>query len=291
MRRGVYFLANDVIIEQALAFLNSFRRYNPTIPLCLVPFALDADLVRDLADRYDFSVWADDAMLRHCDDISRQFHHGTAMGQYRKLAMWTGPFEQFVYIDADTVVLEPIDFVFDHLQTYDFVTSHSDIVGIRRWVWHDSIYQTGQLTDRQIAYAANTGFLASAAGLIDPRQVLLGLDAPLALAPHMELICAEQPLLNYLIVTSGRPYSSLSVIAESTQDADIPLEQWAGHDIGRVESGRLISSRVRRTLLVHWAGQWQPVRQGGGTVPYHDLWYHYRSMAGPRVDSSVSAQA
>jgi hypothetical protein len=278
MKRGVYFLANDAILDQAIGFLNSFRSYNPTIPLCLVPFADDCDALRARSDRNGFTVWTDDEVLRRCDRISRAFHDGEVMGQYRKLAMWIGDFDEFLYIDSDTIVLDSVDFVFDHLDRYDFLTSHSNDEGTRHLVWRESIYHTGALTGEQIEFASSTGFVASRSGLIEPDKVLLDLAAPLALAPHMELMCTEQPLLNYLIVTSGRPYSSLSVIAEATNDPSIPHEQWAGHDIGRVEDGHLIPSRVPRVLLVHWAGQWQQARSEGGTIPYHELWHHYRTM-------------
>lgn len=283
MERGVYFLANDAILDQALAFLASFRKHNPRIPLCLVPFAADSDRIREHAARYKFDVWADDAVLKVCDEISRAFHAGTVMGQYRKLAMWTGPYEQFIYIDSDTVVLHSIDFVFGYLDRYDFFTSHSNMPHNRRWVWRDSIYHTGALTDRQIEFATSTGFVASRRGLIDPRTTYPDLAAPLSLAPHMELLCTEQPLLNYLIVTSGRPHSSLSVIAEATGDPDIPQEQWAGEHIGDFRAGRLVPTKVRHVLLVHWAGEWQRVRAEGGQVPYHDLWHHYRSMANTKT--------
>ncbi|TDB72433.1 hypothetical protein [Micromonospora sp. KC723] len=278
MKRGVYFLANDAILDRVIAFLNSFRSYNPRLPLCLVPFADDVDRVRSLADRYGFSVWDDDAVLRECDAIGREFHDGVTWGHYRKLAMWTGGFDEFLYIDSDTIVLEPVDFVFDHLDRYDFLTSHSDLPEIRRWVWRDSVYDTGALTSEQIGYAASTGFVASRAGLIDPAEVRRSLAAPLALAPHMELLCREQPLLNYLMVTSGRPYSSLSAIAAATNDPGIPQEQWAGLDVGRVEAGRLVPSRVQRVLLVHWAGEWHRAQAEGQPIPYHDLWRHYRAL-------------
>jgi hypothetical protein len=283
MRRGVYFLANDRIYEQAVAFLNSFRLHNPTIPLCLVPFAADSGRVRALAARYHFSVLGDCAVLDACDRIGAAFHNGDIAGQYRKLAMWCGPYDEFLYIDSDTVVLEPVDFVFDHLDGYGFLTSHSDMPHIRQWVWHESIYASGALTREQIDFAANTGFVASRRGLLDPREVERGLAAPLALRPHMQLLCSEQPLLNYLIVTSGHAYSSLFVDARSSGDTTIPLERWAGDDLGPVVSGRLPAppAAPNPVLLVHWAGFWQSVRDTGGVVPYHDLWRHYRYLADP----------
>ncbi|GIH03540.1 hypothetical protein Rhe02_16070 [Rhizocola hellebori] len=278
MKRGVYFLANDAILDFAVTFLNSFRANNPDIALCLVPFDDDHAQVARLAGRYGFTRWRDDEELRRCDAISRAFHNGETWGHYRKLALWKGQFDEFLYIDSDTVVLEPVDFVFEHLGKYDFVTSHSNMASIRRWVWKDSIYAASALTSEQIDYAANTGFFASRPGLIDTRLVHDNVTSLAGMAAHMELKCREQPLLNYLVVTSGRPYSSLSRIARETGDPTIPQEQWAGADIGEVESGRLIASQVQRVLLVHWAGEWRRAYWANEQLPYLSLWQHYHTM-------------
>src|SRR5262245_12241805 len=108
--RGVYFLANDRILDVAISFLNSFRVYNPITALCLVPYGDDIEQLISLRERYNFTVWNDAPALRWCDEVSRAFH-GCIVGQYRKLAMWDGPFERFVYIDCDTVVLHSIEFI------------------------------------------------------------------------------------------------------------------------------------------------------------------------------------
>jgi hypothetical protein len=278
VRRGVYFLANDTVLDQAIAFLNSFRRYNPTIPLCLVPFADNASRVSALAPQYGFDVWSRPDLLRECDDISTRFH-GKVVGQYRKLAMWSGEFDEFVYIDCDTVVLHSIDLVFPHLAKFDFLVSNSNVPNARRWVWRDSILRTRALNRQQISYAANTGFIGSKRGLLDLDTVRAALDGALALAPHMELLCCEQPFLNYLIVTSGRRHTSLLAMMVITGDRSIPVERWAGDDIGVVRDGQVVAPPSGSpTLLVHWAGEWQKVREQGGQIPHHDLWAYYREL-------------
>ncbi|MER7275138.1 hypothetical protein ABT369_11815 [Dactylosporangium sp. NPDC000244] len=278
MRRGVYFLANDTVLEQAIAFLSSFRRFNPTIPLCLVPFADNVEQVAALASRFSFDVWQRPELLRECDDISKLFH-GEVAGQYRKLAMWSGEFDEFVYIDCDTVVLHSIDLVFPHLAKFDFVVSNSNVPDARRWVWRDSIMRARALSPRQISYAANTGFVGSKKGLLDLDTVRAKLDRALALAPHMELLCREQPLLNYLIVTSGRPHTSLLAMMAVSGDMSIPLERWGGGDIGVVRDGQVVTPEGGSpTLLVHWAGEFQKVREHGGRIPHHELWSYYRDL-------------
>jgi Mannosyltransferase putative len=275
--RGVFFLANDHVFDQAVAFLTSFRRSNPDLPLQLIPFADDCERITALAPRYGFTVSQDHETLLTCDEIGRPFH-GQRVGQYRKLAAWSGPFDEFIYIDCDTVVLEPVDFVFDFLAEFDVLTSHSNMPDNRRWVWRHSIYQSGALTAQQIGFAANTGFIASKAGLFDAAKVLATVDEALAVAEHMELGCYEQAFLNYLIVTSGHAYTSLLAIAKRTGRRDIPLERWAGRDIGEVSEGKIVSPGDSKALLVHWAGEWERARWRGGVIPHRELWQYYRDL-------------
>jgi hypothetical protein len=274
-------VANDAILELAIAFLNSFRFHNPSMPLCLVPYNDDVERLAQLADQYDFTIWRDHGRLSWCDDISRKFH-GNAVGQYRKLAIWDGPFDEFVYIDTDTVVLTDLGFVFAHLEDFDFITSHSDLPEIRMWVWKDSVYATGALTEQQIAYAANTGFLVSRRECLPRTSVDAGLPGALALAEHMELLCCEQPLLNYLFVTSGRPYSSLLTIARTTFAWQMPLERWAGDPSFVVRNGRVIRPHTPH-LLMHWAGEWARAREENRQIPHFELWDFYRRMHESRV--------
>ena len=112
---GAYFLADDGILDMAIAFLNSFRTYNASIPLCLIPYSDDFEQLTSLRRQYNFTIWRDVAALQWCDEISRLFH-GCAVGQYRKLAKWGGSFDRFVYIDSDSVVLNNIDFALRYLE-------------------------------------------------------------------------------------------------------------------------------------------------------------------------------
>ncbi len=255
--RGVYFLANDGVFDIAAAFLSSFRASNPEVPLCLIPFNSSVQKLSELSSRYNFSVYSDEDLLSTCDQMSKRFH-GTVNGQYRKLAAWHGEYDEFVYIDSDTIVLEDVCFVFDFLKYFSFIVSHSDMPEIRRWVWKDSIYSTTSLSRKQISYAANTGFIASSKGALSIQQAAEKLEDALALADHMELICAEQPFLNYLIVTSGKLYSSITTIRRKSRLAFLlPVECWGGSKINGISKGRITGTK-HRVLLVHWAGQWGP---------------------------------
>ena len=283
MNRGVYFLANDRVYENALTFLNSFRTYNPTIPLCLIPYADDSARVRDLADRLGFTIWRDDEALLRCDRVSHAFfpEAGARHGLFRKLAAWSGEFDEFIYIDCDTVVLRPVDYVFDFLDRYAFITGSSNFPGPPAAAWSDSIYQTGALTVEQIEYAANTGFIASRRDLLNLDQVIADkLPKALVLAPHMALRYGDQPFLNYLMVTSDLPYTSLGVLASDHEaNPDLPIEQWGGMEIGTVRDGVITPPEYwPPALFVHWAGEFQRAAAEGGRIMHHDLWSHYHDL-------------
>lgn len=274
--RGLYFLANDRVLDRAVAFLNSVRRFNPDIPVCLIPFADDCTEVMRLRDRFDFTVFHDDAVLTACDGISRRFH-GDVWGHYRKLAIWEGPYEDFVYVDTDTVVLGNLDFVFRHLDTYGFVVTHSNMAITRKWVWRNSAYGAGALSAEQIDFGASTGFICSRRGHLSLEHAIRRIPAALRLAPHMELLCYEQPLLNYLMVTSGLPYTSLYAMAQESGASDIPLERHSSEPIDVVRDGRIIEPQSPPTLLVHWAGDWQNLATTpGAQLPHQELWEYYR---------------
>lgn len=277
--RGVYFLANDKVYDLAIAFLNSFRLHNKDIALCLIPYDQKFEAIAALKDEYNFTIFDQDNILDYCDDISVKFHE-KQLGAYRKLAAWEGNFEEFVYIDLDTVVLDSIDFCFEYLKTYPIFTSHSNVRSMVQWVWKDSIYAKQVLSLKQIKYSANTGFFVSKKKLLSMELVLTKVDAALKLKDDMVLFCMEQPFLNYLIVTSGYNYSSISQMFFKNWRLKVKFEYWAGIKGAITIKGKLyVFLFFRPFFLVHWAGLWQPVNSGARKkIPYKKLWDYYRNL-------------
>ncbi len=256
--KGVYFIANDKVIELTIAFLNSFRKFNPKISLCLIPFRDDVSEISRLKEKYNFSIYSDIEILNLCDSMSEKFHSNT-IGHYRKLAIWEGPFDEFVYIDIDMLVLKNIDFAFKLLDHYNFITSCSNLESEEKWVWKDSIYQTDLLNDEQIKYAANTGFIVSSKHAITIEEIKEKLKDAVKLAPHMELKCMDQPFINYLIVTSNIKYTSLFSLMNSTLFPENYIEFWAGIKRKNMKNGFITyyKGKPHDIFLIHWAGQWQ----------------------------------
>jgi len=295
-RRGVYFVSSDSVLDITVAFLKSFRLNNRFIPLCLIPFNDNYGQIAALSELYNFNIYDDTVKLARCDRISEAFF-STTRGHFRKLCTFDGPFDEFIYVDCDTVVLKDLYFIFQFLETYDFVFSNSDLAHTRRWVWKDSIVESDILTGRQVSFAANTGFFGSRRGAITIDEAEARLGAALKLAPHMELLCVEQPFLNYLVVVSGKRYTSLLTIRnEAAPYCNLPLEQWAGGDKNET-FGREYRNESEDVLLIHWAGCWQPspkdlirndlLRKEGrleevvtvsANMPRRSIWEYYRNV-------------
>lgn len=273
--RGVYFLANNHVFEQVVAFLRSFRRHNQLLPLCMIPFDGDFDKIAALADTYSFSIFQEQDLLATCDAISEKFH-GRVFGMYRKLVTWEGPFESFIYIDVDTVVVDSVDFVFELLDEAPYIASHSNLPHIRRWVWKDNVFDNHILTTPQIEFAANTGFFCSRRGLLPMRHCVAKVNSALELKDCMELACWEQPFINYLVVTSGYSYNSLLSLRNAGVAPDAGSEWWAGMPDGRVDNGKLYVPDGSRVFLVHWAGILAHVKSPDDPLPYKELWNYYR---------------
>jgi hypothetical protein len=298
-KRGVYFIANNRVLDLSIAFLNSFRKYNPIISLCLIPYDNNYDKILALQKVYRFDVFKNLTLLQECDAISVKFHN-YVLGSFRKLAMWDGIFEEFIYIDVDTVVLDNIDFCFQYLDKYPCITSHSNIQQIRKFVWKDSIYNSDYLSEEQIAFAANTGFIVSKKGFFDMQWIKKNTDKALSVKEHMELFCQEQPFLNYLIVTSGKPYTSLLVLSSTIEkNSNIKLEFWAGQKGGKTVNGKFYFKNMNSYFLLHWAGEWQPreidwilyrflrfmrlidknrIPEYYIFMPYKNIWNYYRHL-------------
>jgi hypothetical protein len=270
MNRGIYFLASDAVMSLAIAFLNSIRSTNPDIEICMVPYCSNFLEIAALASTYSFHVWEDLELLKRCDIVSQLFH-ARVSGEYRKLALWDGPFDEFIYIDLDMVVLKPISSLYLLLEHYDILTSHSHMPSIQRWVWREK--PIGFLTQDQIAFSANTGFILSKSGALSFNGSVRRVQDALLLKDYMELNCAEQPLLNYLITTSGTRYSSLSQIVAQTKRNDIPREMWSGNIHENIMVNGSIAKKYCDVLAIHWAGEWKL-----GKHLTDPLWLYYRHL-------------
>jgi hypothetical protein len=136
--QGIYTLANDIVYDQLVALLNSIEvNVSPEIPICIIPYDERLTLVKQEVaarknvmlydnweainrwDKFAEEVWAVHPETRDNRKLSRTSLYKSPL--LRKLAAFDGDFDKFGFYDADSLAMRPINYVFEKLDTYDFI--------------------------------------------------------------------------------------------------------------------------------------------------------------------------
>ncbi|NER81399.1 MAG: methionine synthase, partial [Leptolyngbya sp. SIO1D8] len=125
MSRGVYIVANDRVCDQAIALLSSLRLQDSDIPVVMIPFDENYQTVGPvLEEKFNVQIFPDlDFVETLTQDIANIFPRDFLKlpNKMRKLAVWFGPLEEFVYIDTDILLFQTITNTLDYFQQADFI--------------------------------------------------------------------------------------------------------------------------------------------------------------------------
>ena len=141
MKRGIYTLANDAVYDQLVALLNSIQQNSGHIPVCVIAYNSETERVAaEVAKRDQVFLLDDPALFQFWEDFSLRVWqtHPTAIKQWKASGIKTqfyrvgenhryaafdpaAPFDEFIYLDADTLVMQPLDFMFERLSQADVV--------------------------------------------------------------------------------------------------------------------------------------------------------------------------
>ena len=111
MTRGIYIVANDRVQENAIALLNSIRRHNQSVPVVIIPFNEEYHQVFNTLNRlHDVQLFPNLEFLEELTQkVGAIFDRDLKLpNKMRKLAVWFGPLQDFLYIDTDIIVFEDI---------------------------------------------------------------------------------------------------------------------------------------------------------------------------------------
>jgi hypothetical protein len=253
---GIYCLGNDRVLEWLIAFATSLRRHEPARRVIVIPFDDRVEGLRRLAEAFGFEL-LDDPVLERLDAIGRAVWPADPQraGIMRKLAVFAGPLDRFLYLDADVVVLRPLEPYFAAVDR-----SAADVLYFRADI--DEVYRPGSLRQDVPTVGFNTGVFAGRHGALTPAAVEPLVDRAIAdMAGFADT--AEQPFFNYWASLCGVTTESFTELVPEMTDA------WAGMRIRRRGGERVLDDpRVpesgRPVSLVHWAGyrpvSWMPLR-------------------------------
>lgn len=301
MSAGVYTLANDAVLEWLIAFLNAHERNAAGLPVCVIPYDADvAEVRRVVAGRPGVTLLDDEGALARADAYARQVWslHPTAMrtweakfgvpgvyrhGMHRKLCAFEGPFERFVFLDADVLVLRPLDFLLEPLEGADVSVYDDQYAGLShvfdvqhprlREIFDDAALRT------QVFCA---GIFAAHRGLFTAEDLERGL-ALLAAGDAQVLYpwANDQSLLNYLVLRLGRRvHNGYLALPEEERAATCVTHA------GLEDRDHLLLDRDVPVPFLHYIGvpisAFTAVRAGRNvTFPYRDFFLHYRWLHEP----------
>lgn len=224
--RGIYTLANDRVYDQLVALLNSIEaNVNPEIPIIVIPFDHQVEqIAQEIDTRRNVKLFQNWDSIQRWEKFSQQVWaaHPIARskrltrlptknrGLHRKFVTFDGPFDQFVFYDADSLAMKPVDDVFEKLNSYDFIFND--------WEHHKPegktaldlrlVSQTGCYSETQVKTKLHcSSFFGSKRGIF-AEQELSALQQKLI--DHQEVSWIprwwdDAFLFNYLTLRSDRP--------------------------------------------------------------------------------------
>ena len=274
MSRGIYIIANDRVIDQAIALLNSIRVHDPDTPIVMIPYDDQYQAIANvLTETYGVQVYEDlEFILR----LSNQLHQifGTKFfarpNQFRKQACWFGPFDEFLYIDTDIVVFEKIIDNLNYLSDYDFICCDYQHSGGITNVFTPKVIEEKIFNESDIRDIFNGGFWGSKKNLISENNLY---ESFAQCAAHPEYFdfsqkTSDQPIINYMLLK--RIPRRFNIVRRAGKAPG----SWAGSPHFQSQGNLLFDPTVNQTLqYLHWAG----IRIEPG-CPYWEIWEHYRNL-------------
>lgn len=301
MTSGIYILANDVVFDQLVALLNSIEvNIGEDFPVCVVPYNDRLDLVRqEIQTRKNVSLFEDSESIVKWENFAEQIWkaHPTAMqtwqekgvsgvnrmGMHRRFCCFDGPFDKFVYLDADILVMNSFESIFQQLDSHDFVVydfqykdpTHVYDVSSQKLL---ELFPESRIS-KEIFCA---GLYGSKKNLFDDEKIdwLLS-QLKNGEAEILYFNGPDQSILNYMVMKSG--------IASYNFSHHLPTTKRTGCSVTSPhfeEQNFVLYDKGNRLTYLHYIGVssslFRKVCAGENLdFPYRELFLHYRYLHEP----------
>ncbi|MBR8829153.1 MAG: methionine synthase [Gomphosphaeria aponina SAG 52.96 = DSM 107014] len=272
--KGIYIVANDRVSEEAIALLNSIKKFDQETPIVLIPYDEKYQAIAKLLNNsYGVKLFHN---LDFLQSLTPKIDHIFGQNffarphQFRKQACWFGEFNEFLYLDTDIVVFEKIINNLNYLQDYDFICCDYQYKSGLTNVFTSKIMADGIFTEQEIKDIFNGGFWGGKKGLITETELW---ETFRECAQHPEYFdfaqkTSDQPIINYLILK--RIKRRLNLVQKPHKGPG----NWAGSPHFQRQGNILIDPKTNQPLqYLHWAGM--KIKPG---CPYWDIWKYYRYL-------------
>ena len=290
--KGICTLANDIVYDQLIALLNSIEVIlGSNIPVCIYPFDEHIEQIKaEVAKRSNVFMYEDSASIQRWDEFMqaaaperlnrKKFR---LYGAHRRFCAFDGPFEKFIYMDADTLAMNSLDAVFDKLDKYDFVVYDFQFTDPTK-VYNLScpkllkVFAQNCLNSKVFC----SGFYGSKQELFDQNtRDWLVAELKSGDAEILYAGAGEQPLLNYMVMKMGMNSYNFAY--------SLPDSEKTGCSVTSLHfqtQDNILYDKGNRLTYIHYIGV-QPdlIRRvcAGENIefPYRDLFLHYRYLREP----------
>jgi hypothetical protein len=288
---GICTLANDKVYDQLVALLNSIEAIlGGNTPVCIYPFDDRTERIAgEIAKRPNVFLYDDLESIQRWDEFmleaapDRLKKVNRLYGAHRRFCAFDGPFDKFVYMDADTLLMNSLDIVFDKLDKYDWVVYDFQFLDPTKIYNLKSPKLLKVFEQKRIdSEIFCSGFYASKRGLFNKerREWLL---AKLK-AGESEILyegAGEQPILNYMVMRSGIPSCNLA--------HHLPSTEVTGNSVTSThfeERDHIMYDKGNRLTYLHYIGIHPGITEAvcaGENIefPYRNVFLHYRYMHEP----------
>ncbi len=268
---GAYCLANDEALEWFQAFIRSFRKFNPTLPLTVIPYNASIKKIKELQPQFSFSVM-DEAKAASFDHIAhRVAGQNIPGGTFRKLACFLGDYDLFLFMDSDVVVT----MAYDQLRcafepsAYDLVYFDTDMMVFKPDFAREMMLKYDQ-------FGFNSGAFFARRAAVNESKIMAAVVAG-ELIKDQFACWGEQPFLNYLFEVSGCRTTHINRLAP---ELTFKPKAWMPFSYDE-PTQRFLDLEQGCLPLVHWAGHEYP------TMIRPEVFLKYRTLGMSETERTI----
>ncbi|MDZ7958863.1 MAG: sugar transferase [Aulosira sp. DedQUE10] len=299
---GIYTLANDAVYDQLVALLNSIEaNAGRTIPVCVIPYNEQLDKVKaEIAARDNVTLFEDYTSIYYWDNFATQVWKNYPRAQktwrewgfpelyrlpmHRKLCALDGAFDKFIYFDADTLLMRPIDYIYLKLDEYDWVTNDFQYKSDLKYVFDGSPELIQQIfsAEKLPSHIFCAGWFAAKKQIFSQATLENLLDKlKSGEADVMALGGPDQSLFNYLVLRSGISYYNFAC-----HEYDKATGNHWSSKFDVLEN--VLYDQGRRLTYLHYmsigSSAFSKLCDSEDiNIPYRDVFLHYRYLKSPET--------
>ena len=297
---GICTLGNDKVLDQIIALLNSIEAIgSPDLPVCIYPYDDNTTkLAAEIAHRPNVQLYNDQASIARWDSFAqaawdtsptarqRWLQAGSTgyhrFGTHRRYCAFDGPFERFVYMDADTLLMSPLETIVAQLDEHDCVVYDFQYKDPTH-VYEVSSPQLNQVFSppRVETEIFCSGFYASKQNLFDTSKRDWLISQLQQEAAVLYPMAPDQTLINYMMMRSGCSIYNFAL--------NLPDNMKTGCSVTSPHfqaENQILYDKGNRLTYIHYIGisskVFAQVCQGENLdFPYRDIFLHYRYLHEP----------